>query len=118
MLDIEEAVAYVSWSKNDIDYQMKAITDFDKDRIHIKIKSSKPKAINLTTSFSRRENAKFYVKDNRLILEGQLSSGKKRGMKFAAVADIILNEGEITGENSALKVSNASEMEIVIYAGS
>jgi alpha-L-fucosidase 2 len=116
VLDIEDAVAYVSWNRNDIDYQMKTIADFDKDRIHIKIKSSKPKAINLKTSFNRKENAKTYVKDNRLVLEGQLPFGDKKGMKFAALANLIIDEGELTVDNSTLNVSNASEMEIVIYA--
>jgi alpha-L-fucosidase 2 len=116
ILDIENAVAYVSWNKNDIDYQMKVITDFDKDRIHLKIKSSKPESINLKTSFNRKENAKSYVKNNRLILEGQLPAGTDRGMKFAALADIILNGGELVDDGSKLKVSNASEVEIVVYA--
>ncbi|MDR1340218.1 MAG: glycoside hydrolase family 95 protein [Prevotellaceae bacterium] len=116
VLDIEDAVACVSWSRNGVDYQMKAITDFDRDRIHIKIKSSKPGAINLKTSFNRKENAKSYIKDRRLILEGQLPFAEKKGMKFAALADIILKGGELADENSVLKVNNASEMEIVIYA--
>jgi alpha-L-fucosidase 2 len=116
ILDIEEAVAYVSWNRNGIDYQMKTIADFDKDRIHINIKSSKPKTINLKTSFNRKENATIYVKDNRLVLEGQLPFGEKEGMKFAALANVIINEGELTEDNSTLKVNNASEIEIVIYA--
>jgi alpha-L-fucosidase 2 len=116
ILDVEDALAYVSWNKNDIDYQMTVITDFDKDRIHFKIKSSKPKSINLKTSFNRTENAKIYLKDNRIVLEGQLPYGEKKGMKFAALADIVLNGGELVEENSKLKVSNASELEIVVYA--
>jgi alpha-L-fucosidase 2 len=116
VLDIEDAVAHVSWSKNDVDYQMKVITDFDKDRIHISIKSSKPESISLKTSFSRKENAKSYVNNNRLVLEGQLSAGEGRGMKFAALADMILKNGELTVENSGLKVNNASEVEIIIHA--
>jgi alpha-L-fucosidase 2 len=116
VLDIEDAVAYVSWNRNGIEYQMKVIADFDKDRIHLKIKSSKPKSINFKASLNRAENAKSYVKDKRLVLEGQLPYGDKKGMKFAAVADIILNGGELTGDNAKLKVSNASEVEIVVYA--
>ncbi|MDR1169480.1 MAG: glycoside hydrolase N-terminal domain-containing protein [Prevotellaceae bacterium] len=116
ILDIEDAVAYVSWTKNGVDYRMTTIADFDKDRIHIKIKPSKPKSISLTASLKRKENAKSYVKDNRLILEGQLPSGEDRGMKYAALADIVLNGGELTEDNSKLKVSNASELEIIIYA--
>jgi alpha-L-fucosidase 2 len=116
ILDIEDAVAYVSWNKNGIDCQMTTITDFDKDRIHIKIKSAKPKSINFTTSLSRKENSKSYVKNNRLILDGQLPAGDDKGMKFAVVADIIPNGGELVEENSKLKVSNASEVEIIIYA--
>jgi alpha-L-fucosidase 2 len=116
ILDIENAVAYVSWSKNNVDYQMKTIADFDKDRIHIKIKSSKPKSINLTTSLKRKENAKSYVKDNRLVLEGQLPSGEDGGMKYAALADIVLDGGELIEENSKLRINNASELEIIVYA--
>jgi alpha-L-fucosidase 2 len=116
ILDIEDAVAYVSWSKNEVDCQMKVIAGFDRDRIHIKIKSSKQGAINLKISFNRKENAKFYVKDNRLVLEGQLLAGENKGMKFAALADVILNGGELTEEDSKLKASNASELEIVVYA--
>ncbi|MDR2680786.1 MAG: glycoside hydrolase family 95 protein, partial [Tannerella sp.] len=67
VLDIEDAVAYVSWNRNGVEYQMKVITDFDKDRIHIKIKSSKPKSINFKASLNRKEYAKSYVKDNRLV---------------------------------------------------
>ncbi|MDR2383117.1 MAG: glycoside hydrolase N-terminal domain-containing protein [Prevotellaceae bacterium] len=116
ILDIEDAVAYVSWNKNGVEYQMKVITDFDKDRIHIKIKSSKPESINLKTSFNRKENSKTYVKDNRIVLEGQLPYGEKKGMKFAALANIALKGGELAEENSKLKVNNASEVEIVVYA--
>ncbi|MDR2025944.1 MAG: glycoside hydrolase N-terminal domain-containing protein [Prevotellaceae bacterium] len=115
ILDIEDAVAYVSWTRNGADYLMTAITDFDKDRIHIKIKSSKP-AISIKTSFNRKENSKSYVKDKRLVLDGQLPAETDRGMKFAAVADIIANGGEVVEEGSKLKVSRASEVEIVIYA--
>ncbi|MDR1516548.1 MAG: glycoside hydrolase N-terminal domain-containing protein, partial [Dysgonamonadaceae bacterium] len=115
-LDIEDAVAYVSWNRNDIEYQMKVITDFDKDRVLINIKSSKPKSISFKASLNRKENSKSYLKDNRLILEGQLPYGNKKGMKFAALADIVLKGGDLADENSKLKVSNAYEVEIVVYA--
>jgi alpha-L-fucosidase 2 len=116
ILDIEDAVAYVSWNKSGVEYQMKAIADFDKDRIHIKIKSSKPAAINLKASLNRTENAKTFVEGNSLVLEGQLPFGEKKGMKFAALANIALKGGELAEESSALKVNNASEVEIVVYA--
>jgi alpha-L-fucosidase 2 len=116
VLDIEDAVANVSWTKSNVDYQVKAIADFNRDRIHIRISSSKPDAISLKASFSRKENALTYVQNNRLILEGQMPCGDRSGMKFAAVADIIVDGGELAEEDAKLKVSNASEIEIVIYA--
>ncbi|MDR1896448.1 MAG: glycoside hydrolase family 95 protein [Prevotellaceae bacterium] len=115
-LDIENAVASVKWRRNNTDYQMKAIADFEKDRIHITIKSSKPKSINFKTTFNRKANARAYIKDNRLILEGQLPSGEDKGMKFAALADLVQRGGEITADGSKLSVKDASETEIIVYA--
>jgi alpha-L-fucosidase 2 len=115
ILDVEEAVAYVSWNKNGIDYQMKTITDFDKDRVQINIRSSKPASINFRTSFDRKENAVSYTKSKRLILYGQLPNGEKAGMKFAALADIVTIDGNIAEDSAKLNITGASEVEIVIY---
>jgi alpha-L-fucosidase 2 len=115
-LDIEDAIAYVSWNRNGVDYRMKVITDFDKDRIHLRIESSKPQSINLKTSLNRTKDSKIYIKDNRLILDGQLPAGEERGMKFAALTDVIQTGGTLVEEDSKLKVSNATEVEIIIHA--
>ena len=115
-LDLENAIASVNFTRNGADYQMNTICDFDKDRLHIKIKSSKSKSIDLRTTFFRKENAEVYVKDGRLFLNGQLPAGRRaKGMKFAAVADVVQRGGKISMADKYLSVSDASEVEIIVY---
>lgn len=114
-LDIEKAVATTSYKRNGVAVLQEVFADFVNDIIWIRLKTETPSQLNFNLSLYRKENLlENIVKDRRLILHGQLPSGKDKGMRYAVVAQPVRCDGTVTQISSHLAVSNATECVIAL----
>jgi alpha-L-fucosidase 2 len=107
ILDIENAVATTSFKRNGNTIKQEVLADYVNDIIWIKLSSTGK--LNFSLDLYRKENVSISIKDNLLIMNGQLPSEKEHGMQFQTIAQPILKNGEITAQNNQLHIKDASE---------
>lgn len=108
-LNIEDAKATTTYTRNGNLITEELFTDFVNDIIWIRLSSAKKSGINIRLSLLRKENANTIADGSRLIMSGQLPSGKDKGMQFAAVLQPILKDGKISTDGNELVIENATE---------
>ena len=119
-LDLTTAVARTRYTRDSATITEVCWADFTNDILWVRIHSSKPGAINLSLDLTRKENAISRVSGSMLLMEGQLPSGKDKGLRFAAVVQPEIIGGSIRqttmGNRPVLSVENADELIIKISA--
>ncbi len=115
-LNIEKAVATTSFNRNGATITEEAFADFVNDIIWVKISSSKKQGLHFHASLYRKENATVTANANEIILNGQLPSGKDKGMSFAAVLQPIIKDGKIKQTGNELAIEGATTVWIKVSA--
>lgn len=119
-LDLRTAVARTRYTRDNATITQVCWADFANDIIWVRIHSSKPGAINLELDLFRKENASTRVSGSMLVMEGQLPSGKDKGLRFATVVQPEIIGGTIRqttmGNRPVLSIENADELIIKISA--
>lgn len=108
-LNIEEAKATTSFLRNGNQIKEECFVDFVNDIIWVKLSSSKKGGINISLSLYRIENASVSVDENKIMLQGQLPSGKDKGMQFATILQPLIKDGKIKKAGNELIVENTTE---------
>ncbi len=108
VLNIENATAHTSFTRNGIRYSEELFADFVNDILWVRLKSSKKGGINIRISLSRMENAAVSANGLQLIMKGQLPSGKDKGMQFAAILTPQVKDGKVYADGNELVVENAT----------
>lgn len=116
ILDIENAVSTTSFTRNGVVYTQESITDFANDVIRINLRSSQKKALNLALSLSRKENAGSSASQDAVTMQGQLPSGRDKGMEFMVKAVPAKTDGRIDVINDKLEIRDATHCEVIISA--
>ncbi|MBC6492886.1 glycoside hydrolase N-terminal domain-containing protein [Flavihumibacter stibioxidans] len=115
-LDLETAVAAMQFNRNGQLIREEIFADFVNDIIWVKISSNKKGGMQFNLSLSRQENAGTSVIDGRLVMEGQLPSGRDAGMRFATIAEPVLRDGRLFTDGNELIVEHATEVWVKISA--
>ena len=115
-LDIENAKAFTSFTRNNNEVKEELFVDFVNDIIWLKLSSSKKAGINARISLYRKENSNVITAGNKLIMSGQLPSGSDKGMRFATILEPVLKDGKISNSGNALMIENATECWLKISA--
>lgn len=113
-LNLETTVAKTSFIRKGNHFVQEVFADFVNDILWVKLKSQKHHSINVSISLSRNENAHVFINENRIVLKGQLPSGKDMGMQFAAIAEPQVTGGNIRQGENCLVIENANELVIKI----
>ena len=108
-LDIEEAKAITTFTRNGNQVKEELFVDFVNDITWLKLTSSKKGGINISLSLYRKENAETVVQNNKLIMSGQLPSGKDKGMQFATILQPAIKDGKIIAAGNTIEIINATE---------
>ncbi|MEO6069284.1 MAG: glycoside hydrolase family 95 protein [Chitinophagaceae bacterium] len=116
ILNLEEAKATTKFSRKGINFTEELFADFVNDLLWVKFKSDQKGGLNFRISLDRKENASADAKGQKLILIGQLPSGKDRGMQFAAIVEPLIKGGKITVEGNDLVIKNATECTLKLSA--
>lgn len=117
-LDLNNATASVSYEVDGVRYERELFSSFPDQALVVRLKASKPGALNLHVSLSRPEAAQVsVVGSEQLYLRGQLWNGvTNAGMKFAARLAVICGAGKVSPDDDTLKIENATEVTLLLTA--
>lgn len=115
VLDMNNALSTVSFSKNDVEYKREYFTSFSDDIGLVKYTASKPEALSLKISLQRDENFKTYASGNTLYIFGQLEAGENHsGMKYLGMVKVINKGGKLSATDKEIDIKNASEVTLYV----
>ena len=117
-LDLDTATASVSYEVDGVRFEREMFSSFPDQVLVVRLKASKPGALNLHVALLRSEAAEFSVVGNdQLLLRGQLWNGvTNSGMKFAARLGVICRDGKVSADDDTLKIENATEVTLLLTA--
>ena len=116
-LDLETGIATVQYQQNGVVYSREVFVSAPGQVIVIRLSANKPNSINFAGSFVRPERFETTVDGNELLLSGQLNNGTDgRGMKYCARLRVKASDGEVARQNNVLRVSNATDVVLLISA--
>ncbi len=119
-LDLRTATSQTRYTRDSTSITATCWADFANDILWVRIQSSKPGGINLDLELARKENATTTLSGNMLLMEGQLPSGKDKGLKFATAVMPEITGGTMHQENLSgkklIRITNADELLIRISA--
>jgi alpha-L-fucosidase 2 len=116
-LDLSTAVHTTTFSRGTVQYEQTSFISAPADMMVVRIRTTGGK-INLKVSLEREKDAKVTVKNNRILMHGQIEDKGdvlKKGpqglhLKFAAVAEVETNDGEKIIQEKWIEVRDASEV--------
>ncbi|WP_443946721.1 glycosyl hydrolase family 95 catalytic domain-containing protein [Pedobacter sp. AW1-32] len=114
ILDLETATATTTYTRGTQQITEKVYTDFAQDVARISLKSNKKGGLNFRLSLFRKENAVVKVSGNTLVMQGQLPSGKDRGMRFATIVLPRVTDGTVQISGAELIITNATTCDIIL----
>lgn len=124
-LDLRNAIAYTSFSKNGIDYHREYYTSRDCDVMIIHLSANRHRALSFSARLSRPERGTVSVlpatkkEKGTLLLEGTLDSGKpgQEGMKYRVAMRLLSKGGKqhISAEDG-ITLTRGSEAWLILSA--
>lgn len=115
VLDMNNALSTVSFSKNDVEYKREYFTSFSDDIGLVKYTASKPGTLSLKISLQRDESFKTYASGNTLYIFGQLEAGENHsGMKYLGMVKVINKGGELSATDKEIDIKNANEVTLYV----
>ncbi len=116
-LDLEKAVAKVSYTVGDVNYMREVIASLTDRVIAVRLAASKPKSLSFTATFPTPQiKAKVSARGNELIVAGTTSDheGVEGKIHFTAISRIKPEGGTLTSTDTSLIVKEANAVTIYI----
>lgn len=114
-LDLEHAIATVSYSTNGISYHREVFSSAPDQGIVLKIKADQPASITFEATLSRPGyKALIIAQDNMITMKEHINDGN--GVNLFAAAKVVTEGGSVTSNGGELKVANADEVTIYLTA--
>lgn len=116
-LDLNEAIGRTDWTRNNIHYSEEVWVSAPHQVVVVRLKASKPGALNLDIALSRKERASVVATADALTMQGQLEGGDgTAGILFAAYAKVWSKDGQVLRNEATLHVKGGTECLIVLSA--
>lgn len=122
-LDLETGVASVLYNKGESQIQCELFSSAPDNIMVLRFKSNKPGGIDMTVSMNRQKDASFSVRDNDLIMVGQVidDTVPELGpggddMKFYAKLHPCTFDGEIAANDTSLIFKGGTELVLIFNA--
>lgn len=113
-LDIDQAIAKVSYSVGDVNFYRETFASNPDKAILQKLMSSKKGSISFKLALSRIENAKIQqLSSNKLMMTGNTGGS----LEFEVQVEIINKGGSVKNGDLSLVVEGADEVTIIMTAG-
>ncbi len=117
-LELRPSLHTTSFSKKGIGYKEEVFLSSKDNILVVRITSSKKQGLTGTIRLTRPRDAVVSAKGKQLIMEGQIIDSEDPEIKgpagahlrFAAIADVQLKEGQCSAAGNALQVKGATEL--------
>lgn len=117
ILQLDEAIATTEWTRNGVRYTQEVLVSEPSRQIVVRLKSSKPGALNFVTGLHRQENAWFITGKRGIKMHGVLQGGDgANGISFHANLSARATDGVWTIVDNRITVKNATECLLYINA--
>jgi alpha-L-fucosidase 2 len=118
-LDIERAVAGVSFDIGEVSYNREYFSSHADSVIVVRLTSSSKTGLNFTLDLNRECSAVTTVDgDNILVMKGNTDYKERKGnCDYEVQIKVVAKNGEVVPENNTLTVKNAGEAYIYIVCG-
>ncbi len=118
-LDIENAIAVVSYAANGVNYKREYFSSLDDDVIRIRLSADQPGKISCNLSFTSPVQHQVNYKVNELTAWGKSidHEGKKGKVEFSSVIHPVLKGGSMFPNDSSLVIENADEVLLYVSIG-
>ena len=120
-LDLDAALATVSYEHNGVRYLREAVASVPADVIAVRFSADRPGNINLKLTLARERDAKCVPHDgdaSSILLRGRINrkdkGGRQRGIRFAAQVKAVADAGRIRAQGRVLGVKGANEVLLLI----
>lgn len=117
-LNIEKAVAKTSYIVDGVTYKREMLASFADDVVIVHLTASKSQSISFTASFSTPQPNSLVeaISENELAISGTTidHEGVKGKVRFKGIAQIKLDGGTVSSNDTALVVNNADAVTIYI----
>lgn len=117
-LDIDNAVAKVSYTQNAVDFTREYFISHPDNSLIIRLSSNTPGALSRTIWLTTPQTNSNIVasNDGTIIMTGQPADQRPGGLKFAQYLKVIANNGSITVSDKKLVITGADEILIITSA--
>lgn len=119
-LNIEEAVASVTYEADGVKYKREMFTSFPDQVLIVRLTADKPGKITFDASFTSPMNHELYTEEGKLILSG--TSGdredQKGKVKFQAQVKALAEGGTVSTVSNKIRVSKANSVTLYISMAS
>ena len=122
-LDLETGICKTSYTSNGVNYTEQVIASAPDNVIVVHLSASSVGKLNLKIRLEREQDAVVKAEGNKLLMTGQiidapdsLAGPAGAHMRFETQLETLLKDGKITTEGNSLKVTNATEITLLITA--
>ncbi|UCS92014.1 glycoside hydrolase family 95 protein [Echinicola marina] len=117
ILDIENALAQTTWTREGVDYIQEAFSSIEDKVILIKLSASEKKKLSFSIGLTRKENASTEaIGQEQLLMTGQLPNGDLPGMKFASAIKLVAQGGNVNSKEGKIVVEGANTCYLIMAA--
>ena len=115
-LNIEKAVATVTYEMDGVNYTREIFSSFPDEVIVVRLTADKPGKISFTASLDSPQKSEIKIEDGKLILSGITADheGEKGMVKFHTHVKALAEGGTITPENNSISVQNANTATVYV----
>ena len=119
VLDLDRAVATVTYRANGIGYAREAFTSAPANMLVYRYTADHRGAVSFDASLARPERATAEADGRDYVLSGQLDSGNPAipGVRFAGRMHVVAKGGQVRTDASGIHVNGADEATIYVAAG-
>ena len=122
-LNLNKGICLTEFIADGVFYKQEMFATAPDNVIAVRISASKNEAVDVLVRFERERNARFYIRGNEIVMEGQVEdedndlAGKGgENMRFASVLRIISQGGSLVEENGGIRIKDADEAVLLFTA--
>lgn len=116
-LQLDDAISTTEWTRNNVRYTQEVMVTAPTQQIVVRLRASKPGALNFKTGLFRQENVEYISEDGVLKMQGRLDAGDgDKGIYYQAALAIKLKDGTSKIAGNQFEVGNATECVLYIRA--
>ena len=122
-LNLNKGICLTEFIADGVFYKQEMFATAPDNVIAVRISASKNEAVDVLVRFERERDARFYIRGNEIVMEGQVEdedndlAGKGgENMRFASVLRILPQGGSLVEENGGIRIKDADEAVLLFTA--